>query len=132
VRGTEPGARDARVLEGLRQITDREGVEVRIAGGCMAPHLADGGTVRVRPARRYWPGDVVVVRSAEGRLLAHRLLGLRPWHGGLAWVTQGDACAAPDTPVRKGAILGRVEGESPSFPDRLRAFGRLLRRLVGA
>jgi hypothetical protein len=123
-----PAGREGRVLEGLRQLARSEAVEVRIAGGCMAPRLADGGTVRVRPARFYWPGDVVVVRSAEGRLLAHRLLGLRPWRGGLAWVTQGDACARADTPVRKSAILGRVEGERPSLLDRLRSAGRLLRR----
>ncbi len=125
-----PGSRPERVLEGLRQIAEEDGMEVRIAGGCMAPALAPGDRVRVRPARFYWPGDLVVVRSAEGRLLAHRLLGLRPWHGRLAWVTQGDACATPDTPIPTRQILGRIEGQHPTFADRLRAAGRLFRRMA--
>jgi hypothetical protein len=123
-----PSERRQRVFSALRQIAAEEELEVRVVGGCMAPILADGGRVRVRPARFYWPGDVVVVRSAEGRLLAHRLLGLRPWRGGLAWVTQGDGCAIPDTPVASSALLGRVEGVNPSLGDRLRAASRLLRR----
>lgn len=123
--------RAGRVLDGLRALAGQEGLEVRIAGGCMAPALAAGDRVRVRPVRFYWPGDLVVVRSAEGRLLAHRLLGLRLWQGRLAWVTQGDACATPDTPVPASRILGRIAGIHPSLRDRLRAAGRLLRRALG-
>lgn len=123
-----PSERRQRVFSALRQIAAESELEVRIVGGCMTPILADGGRVRVRPARFYWPGDVVVVRSAEGKLLAHRLLGLRPWRGGLAWVTQGDGCAIPDTPVASSALLGRVEGVTPTLRDRLRAASRLLLR----
>lgn len=126
----DPARRPERVFAALRDIASESSLEVRVVGGCMAPVLADGGRVRVRPARFYWPGDVVVVRSAEGRLLAHRLLGLRPWRGGLAWVTQGDGCDFPDTPVSRAALLGRVAGVEPSLGDRLRAAGRLLARAL--
>lgn len=128
--GPDPARRPERVFAALREIAAEDPVEVRVVGDCMAPLLADGGRVRVRPARFYWPGDVVVVRSAEGRLLAHRLLGLRPWRGGLAWVTQGDGCDFPDTPVSRAALLGRVAGIAPSLGDRLRAAGRLLTRAL--
>jgi hypothetical protein len=126
----DPARRPERIFAALREIAAEESVEVRVVGDCMAPLLPDGGRVRVRPARFYWPGDVVVVRSAEGRLLAHRLLGLRPWRGGLAWVTQGDGCDLPDTPVSRAALLGRVAGVAPTLADRLRAAGRLLARAL--
>jgi len=130
----EPSAattREPRVFEALRRIAREGPVEVSVRGDCMAPLLADGERVRVAAARVYWPGDVLVFRAADGRLLAHRLLGYRPFAGGLALVTRGDACVVHDAPVPPAAVLGRIAAARPSLAVRVRAlrlfFGLVLR-----
>ncbi|HEX4495837.1 MAG TPA: S24/S26 family peptidase [Thermoanaerobaculia bacterium] len=120
------GAGDSGVFAALRDLAREGAVEVVVRGGCMAPLLADGGRARVAAARLYLPGDVVVFRAADGRLLAHRLLGLRLHAGALALVTRGDACAVHDAPVPRAALLGRVEGVRPTAAQRLRALLRFL------
>jgi signal peptidase I len=127
-----------RVFAALQGLAREAPVEVCVRGDCMAPHFADGDRVRVAAARVYWPGDVVVFRAPDGRLLAHRLLGYRlwkqgPWRDGFALVTRGDACIVHDSPVPKAAVLGRVDAARPSFRGRAEAIlgflGLVLRRL---
>jgi hypothetical protein len=126
-RDTSTAATDEpRVFEALREMAREGAVEVRVRGDCMAPLLADGERVRVAAARAYWPGDVVVFRAADGRLLAHRLLGYRPHAGSLALVTRGDACAVHDAPVPPAAVLGRIEAVRPALALRARALLRFL------
>lgn len=118
--------------EALNDLLRHESCEIVIRGDCMSPLLEDGQRVRIRPARFYWPGDVLVFRGADGRLTAHRLLGYRPRAGGLAVVTRGDACVVHDAPVPLAAVLGRAEGARPSWAVRLssvlRFFGLALAR----
>ena len=90
----------------------------------MAPLLADGERVRVAAARVYAPGDVVVFRAADGRLVAHRLLGYRLHAGALALVTRGDACPVHDAPVPLAAVLGRVAAVRPTVAGRATALRR--------
>lgn len=118
---------EPRVFEALRRIAREGPVEVSVRGDCMAPLLTDGARVRVAAARIYWPGDVLVFRGADGRLLAHRLLGYRPYGGGLALVTRGDGCAVHDAPVPPAAVLGRIAAAGPSLAVRISA----LRRFFG-
>jgi hypothetical protein len=118
----------------LRDLAREHPVEVTVRGGCMAPLLSDGERVKVAPARFYWPGDVVVFQTADGRLLVHRLLGWRPWAGVLAGVTQGDGCPCHDAPVPRERLLGRVtapERARPRPADRLRALSTFLRLAAG-
>jgi signal peptidase I len=126
---------DDAVFSALQALAREAPVEVRVQGDCMTPFFADGDRVLVSAARRYWPGDVLVFRAPDGRLLAHRLLGYRPWRGGIALVTRGDACVVHDFPVLKTAVLGRVAAVRPSFWGRAAAvlgfFGLVLRRLLG-
>jgi len=82
----------------------------------MAPLLADGERLEVARAAWYWPGDLVAFAAADGRLLIHRLLAFRPWSGGLAAVTRGDACPAPDAPVPLSHLIGRVIGRPDLTP----------------
>ena len=126
-----PGA-DA-VFAALQGLAREAPVEVCVRGDCMAPHFADGDRVRVAAARVYWPGDVVVFRAPDGRLLAHRLLGYRLWKGGLVLVTRGDACAVHDSPAPRSAVLGRIAAARPSLRKRAAAvfgfLGLAVRRL---
>ena len=114
------------VFPALRGLAREAPLDVVVRGDCMLPLLADGDRVRVVAARVYWPGDVLVFRAPDGRLLAHRLLGYRPWAGGLALVTRGDACVVHDAPVPLAAVLGRVEGIHPGVACRLRSFLRFV------
>lgn len=120
------------VFAALRDLAREAPVEVAVRGGCMAPGLADGDRVRVAAARFYWPGDVVVFRAPDGRLLAHRVLGYRfhrlEGRGGLALalVTRGDSCAVHDAPVPLARVLGRVAGAAPGPAVRAAALGRFL------
>jgi hypothetical protein len=101
----------------------------------MEPALRDGTSIEVRARRRYWPGDVLVVRNRAGFLAAHRLLGwtvVRTARG-RAWgcLTGGETAAAPDTPVAREAVLGRVvvAAGAPfpvTLPDRLAAGARFV------
>lgn len=114
------------VFEALRELAREAPVEVSVRGDCMAPLLADGGRVRVAAARFYKPGDVVVFRASDGRLVAHRLLGYRLHAGALALVTRGDACPVHDAPVPLAAVLGRVEAVRPTLAARAAALRRFL------
>jgi signal peptidase I len=114
------------VFAALRGLARQGAVDVVVRGDCMLPLLTDGDRVRVVAARVYWPGDVLVFRAADGRLLAHRLLGYRPWAGGLALVTRGDACVVHDAPVPAAAVLGRIESIHPGAAFRLWSFLRFI------
>lgn len=118
------------VFAALRDLAREAPIEVEVRGDCMAPRLADGERVRVAAVRFYWPGDVVVFRAPDGRLLAHRVLGYR-FHrlhgrGVLALVTRGDSCVVHDAPVPFGRVLGRVAGAAPSLAVRAVALRRFL------
>ena len=114
------------VFAALRDLAREAPVEVEVRGDCMAPRLADGDRVRVAAARFYWPGDVVVFRAPDGRLLAHRVLGCRLQGGALALVTRGDSCVVHDAPVPLARVLGRVAGAAPGAAARTAALRRFL------
>ncbi len=116
----------AGVFAALRDLAREAPVEVEVRGDCMAPRLADGERVRVAAARLYWPGDVVVFRAPDGRLLAHRVLGYRLHRGRPALVTRGDTCLVHDAPVPLAQVLGRVAGAAPGLADRAAALRRFL------
>ena len=127
----------ASTLAALRDLARERPVEVTVRGGSMAPLLADGERVAVAPARRYWPGDVVVFQAADGRMLVHRLLGFRRSGGAIACITRGDAVSGQDPPVPLSSLLGRVvapERARATAVDRWRAgcaFLRLAARRLG-
>jgi hypothetical protein len=120
---------NATTFRALREVTRRESLSLRVRGACMAPAFEDGGTVRVRARRFYFPGDVLVFRTNAGDLAAHRMLGWRR----AALVTKGDDCEVHDAPVTRQEILGAVDVPVRVI-DRLRAlasFAKIaLRRLA--
>jgi hypothetical protein len=120
------------MLAGLRELAAEFPLPLTVRGVCMGPRLVDGTDIRVAPRRRYWPGDVVAFRSAEGPLLVHRALG--PWRRAGRWhlLAQGDALSRPDAPVPLDHLLGRV-CDAPrltGWRDRLRAVARWARHLA--
>ncbi len=120
------------LLAGLRRIAAESPLPLTVRGSCMAPRLEDGARVAVVRRRRYWPGDVVAFRSAEGPLLVHRVLG--PWRQAGRWrlLAQGDARSRPDAPVALDQLLGRVCGvpSLTGWRDRWRSLARWARHLA--
>jgi hypothetical protein len=129
----EAGA-DRRILRALQRLArERPPLELRLTGQCMAPLLEDGARLEVSARDRYWPGDVIVLRARDGRLMAHRVLGYLPRAGGLHVVTHGDSMAGPDHPVPLADVVGRVTGGECAgrvrrvpWLDRARAVRRFL------
>ena len=113
---------DLRAFAFLRDLA-RNGVPLRVRGGCMEPLIRSGDEVLVRRRRVYLPGDVIVFRTRAGDLAAHRILGYR-WAG---LVTQGDHCAEHDAPVGREAVVGAVAGFPVSLTSRVAALARLAR-----
>lgn len=118
---------DDAIFTALQGLAREAPVEVRVQGDCMVPFFKDGDRVLVSAARVYWPGDVLVLRAPDGRLLAHRLLGYRPWRGRIALVTRGDACVVHDFPISRTAVLGRIAAVRPSLRGRAAAVLGFLR-----
>ena len=82
-----------------------------IMGHSMLPLLRDGDIVRVVPQQIYAVGDVVVFQQ-DGELLIHRIVTDMKASicrdAGQIWITQGDNCIIPDTPVMIDRLLGKV------------------------
>ena len=92
----------------LRELARTGPLPMRVRGICMQPWIDDDAHVEIRAADRYWPGDVLAVRTEDGRILLHRLLGAYPTRTGLRYLTRGDRSLRPDAAVRHHAILGRL------------------------
>lgn len=94
----------------LRELGCDEPLCITARGDCMAPLIADGARLQVAPARRYFPGDIIVCRAANGSYRVHRLLGSARWRGRRLFVTRGDNSAQVDGRVEIGDLLGKVCG----------------------
>lgn len=92
----------------LFELAAGEELAITVRGNCMRPLLADGERVRVRRGRRYWPGDVLAVRTGQDHLALHRMLGLYRRQGQWRYLTRGDDShrADPATPAER--VLGKV------------------------
>lgn len=105
-------------------------ITVRVSGDCMAPDLNDGQAVEVAPARLYWPGDVVVYATGDGRLLGHRFLGYYRRRGRWKMLIRADNARGPDPGVLGDQVLGRVVSIRPSVPRRVRCVGLYLQMVL--
>ncbi len=98
------------VAEALRELAAESPLSLWVSGDCMAPLLESGAMIQVVRQRCYWPGDPVVIHTADGRLLGHRLLGFYPWARRLRWLTQADNARWPDAAVPAERIIGKICG----------------------
>ncbi len=104
---------------------------LRVRGRCMAPVLRDGVRVRVDPAARLWPGDLVVFAPpTQTGLRVHRLLGWYYREGRWLAVCQADNAPRADAPVPRHRLLGRARARVP-LRDRARALQRFGRFVLG-
>jgi hypothetical protein len=93
----------------LRSLASSEPIDLLVTGDCMSPLLRSGERIRVRGARAYLPGDVIVFRRRDGRLLVHRVLGYAYDRlQGLSVIAKGDQLSREDDPVGLASVVGRV------------------------
>lgn len=105
--GAQPKSRHRRAVHAALRRSAAEGnLCVRLSGACMQPLLNDGQRVYVKRHERYWPGDVLIIQSADGRYLCHRFIGWYRRKGMTRWLTQADMARRPDYSVTSDAILG--------------------------
>lgn len=76
----------------------------------MEPTIPDGALVSVVRRRFYWPGDVLVFSSSDGRLIAHRLVGACRWRGCFRLFTRADNARNLDGGILPSDVIGRVVG----------------------
>jgi phage repressor protein C with HTH and peptisase S24 domain len=87
-----------------------EPITVTINGDCMQPLLHPGAQIEVCSARRYLPGDIVVLLAPDGHYLVHRVLGVYRRKGHRKLLTQADAATRPDRADSPDRVIGRVCG----------------------
>lgn len=117
---------------------DRE-LRTRVSGSSMGASIPDGSIVCFEPAdgKRLRRGDIVLIRSAGGMALCHRLFALRQGANGPEVQTWGDGPIAPDAPVPLGSVLGRLKsiegpGRNPlTASARIHAHARFCWRRLG-
>jgi len=95
---------------GLKSLADEAPVKVRISGICMIPLINDGADIQVSRQRIYLPGDILIKRTHDGRLVAHRLIGCYPRKGGLHYVTRADNAGNADAAIAASQIIGKLTG----------------------
>ncbi len=125
-------SRTLNALPALQALAAEAPLPMRVRGECMAPLVQDGAWVAIAgPVCRYWPGDVVAVRTTGRSLALHRVLGAYRRRGEWRYLTQGDRALRPDRAVTAPEILGLIAGGdcSPQLVQvppwhRVRALGR--------
>lgn len=111
-RPPQATARDDVALELLLAALRHGPQRLRALGGSMWPSIPHGTCVELTRVGTDVPialGEVLAVRSPEGRFLIHRVVGLR---GDGHFLLKGDHCPAPDgwfSPDCRLARVGRME-----------------------
>ncbi|MEW5868420.1 MAG: S24/S26 family peptidase [Chloroflexota bacterium] len=79
-------------------------------GHSMAPFVRHDDILEVAPIQEYGlrPGDILLYRRPNSRLIAHRVVRLVRRQGGLQIHTQGDALAREDGRIAPEQVLGQV------------------------
>ncbi len=106
----ELGNMDFRVLAG-QILADGHRLRFTASGSSMHPFIQDGDLLEVAPlsTKRVSLGDVLLVESAAGRLLAHRVVKIRRLDGTSQFLVKSDASRAADGWFQAPSILGRVD-----------------------
>ncbi len=86
------------------------GLRFQANGESMQPFIHDSDTIEVAPLdeKSVKPGEVVLLETSDGKLLAHRVINHRRRGGKDMILLKGDACAMPDGWFGRENILGRV------------------------
>lgn len=91
-------------------LTRGNALRFRAHGRSMYPFIRDGDVVEVKPvqAAAVGLGDVVLCRYGEGRLVAHRVIGVSTENGRCVLAMKGDSARHRDAPIYSEQVLGQV------------------------
>ncbi|MGB5705543.1 MAG: S24/S26 family peptidase [Arenicellales bacterium] len=103
------------VFAAITDINQDSPFTLRVRGQCMVPVICCGAEVVVTRKKNYLPGDIIVFRSRDGTLLAHRLLAIYRKDGIWKALAKPDRSERSDAAVAVRDILGhiRVSGGIP-------------------
>ena len=105
-------------------------VRFRVYGTSMLGSIWSGDVVEVEPLclRPLAVGDIALYQR-EGRLIAHRVVGLQTDHPrGPWWILRGDNLGVCDPPVAPNQILGRVRRVQSRYAFLVRSTLRKLKQ----
>ncbi|MFC2043560.1 S24/S26 family peptidase [Chloroflexota bacterium] len=82
----------------------------RARGISMQPFIHDGDILEIQPNGGviFSTTDIVLCKSPQGHLVAHRVMGTEMEDGRGRLIIQGDALGRPDGSINPGEVLGRV------------------------
>ncbi len=82
----------------------------RARGVSMQPFIRDGDILEIQPngGELFRTTDIVLCKSPKGKLVAHRIVGIKPVEGRDKLIIQGDALWQLDGNIDTGDVLGRV------------------------
>ena len=82
----------------------------RARGVSMQPFIRDGDILEIQPngGELFRTTDIVLCKSPKGKLVAHRIVGIKPGEGHDKLIIQGDALGQPDGNIDPGDVLGKV------------------------
>ncbi len=106
----ELGTLDFKVLAS-QILADGHCLRFTASGSSMHPFIQDGDLLEVAPlnAERVTLGDVLLVESAAGKLLVHRVVKIHQMDGTSQYLIKPDAHLALDGWFQAPSILGRVD-----------------------
>ena len=96
----------AKILGNAMPMPFGVGVAV-VESGSMEPVLSVGDVIVVRPQESYAVSDIVVYQSGHS-LVVHRIISINGEGEDAEIITQGDANNAPDAPITRDEIKGRL------------------------
>jgi signal peptidase I len=130
--------RDTRTLASLVSDALAAGAEARfrVEGNSMYPTIRDGDVIVLERAHdnTIEANDILLVRH-RARLLVHRLVDITSRGRTKTFLLQGDAKQAPDAPVHRRDIVGRVvavrrRGRAVRVHGRIASLRRSARQLA--
>jgi len=86
-------------------------VRFRAKGFSMRPFIRSGDILEVQPFVAAHPvriGEIVLFKSVNNGLLAHRIIKITPEQYSIMYLPQGDSNRYPDLPISPAQILGIV------------------------
>ncbi|OOZ13948.1 hypothetical protein BOW35_09605 [Solemya velum gill symbiont] len=98
------------VIDLLASSQGDEGFTLSVSDSCMEPIIRDGDQLEVVRCPCYYPGDLLVIANAEGKLVSHRFLGWIPGVNGARVMTRADNRHKIDPLTDAHRVLGRVVG----------------------
>ncbi|MCS6804925.1 MAG: S24 family peptidase [Acidobacteriota bacterium] len=92
------------------ELMQSRSIQLKISGSAMRPMLDDGDIVVIDPIdpATVRVQDIVLVATASGTALIHRVVAIQEIEGALHALTRGDGSCHHDTPVPLNKVLGRV------------------------